>query len=124
MAFLRGELAIPPYVMDSDATPFCRPSYESKVTEYDVCGIKMTGRSARTFGGIASTDRPRIAYTKPRKPVNLGHFRDVTPLYRTVAPTPVVIMGSMRCQNAGAVCANIVTYHNEQKVDRHYHNEA
>ena len=74
----------------------------------------MTGRSART-------DRPRIAYTKPRKPANLGHFRDVTSIYRTIAPTLVVIVVRWRCQNDAGVGANLLTYYNGQYVDEHGH---
>ena len=120
--FLGGELASPPYVMDSDATPFCRPSNESKVAEYEVCGIKMTGRSAWTFITIARIVRPIISYTKPRKPANLGHFRVVTPTYWTVAPTNVVIVVRMRYKNDGAVSAHILAYSNGQCVDENGHN--
>ena len=54
----------------------------------------------------------------------MGHFRDVTLIYRTVAPTPVVIVGRMKRQNDRAVGANILTYYNGQYVDEHGHFEA
>jgi len=45
-------------------------------------------------------------------------------MYRTVAQTPVVIIGRKNCQNDGVVGANIVTDHNGPYVDEHGHYEA
>ena len=84
----------------------------------------MTGRSAQTCGAISRTDRPRIAYTKSRKPANLGYVRDLTHIYRTLAPTPVVVVVRMKCRNDGAVGANIFTYYNGQYIDEHGHYDA
>ena len=49
----------------------------------------------------------------------------MTLTYPAVAPTPAVIIARIRCQNAGAVGANILTNHKGPSVDErghHYRN--
>ena len=81
----------------------------------------MTGQRAQTFGAITRTDPPVIGITKPRKPAILGHHSGVTPIYRTVAPTPVVEVVRMICQNDRAIGAKILTYPKDQSGDKHDH---